>query len=297
MQVYDRLKFNENLVTNFIGFSTVSIFLSKLLPIFLYPLGLSTLLITIALLSLLWTSKRSRNVSNTNKLKSKRFPIVLLSLAIAILWLSSNSIFSNWLLRSLEWQYLPTGELPNAEVIVVLGGGTKPRIAPRPWYEVSEAGDRILYGSWLYKQGKSPLLLVSGGRADWYGEGGNPESEDMAAIAEAMGVPRAAILQEPDSLNTRENAVNTKQILSQKGINKILLVTSALHMPRSMAIFRKLGFEVIAAPTDFLAVQNENSKGWGILLDLLPNAEALKNTTNAIKEYIGLLVYQMSGWA
>jgi len=297
MQVYDRLKFNENLVTNFIGFSTVSIFLSKLLPIFLYPLGLSTLLITIALLSLLWTSKRSRNVSNTNKLKSKRFPIVLLSLAIAILWLSSNSIFSNWLLRSLEWQNLPTGELPQAEVIVVLGGGTKPRIAPRPWYEVSEAGDRILFGSWLYKQGKAPLLLVSGGRADWYGEGGNPESEDMATIAEAMGVPRSAILQEPDSLNTRENAANTKQILSQKGINKILLVTSALHMPRSMAIFRKLGFEVIAAPTDFLAVQNENSKGWGILLDLLPNAEALKNTTNAIKEYIGLLVYQMSGWA
>ena len=68
-------------------------------------------------------------------------------------------------------------------------------------------------------------------------------------------------------------------------------------MPRSIAIFRKLGFEAIAAPTDFLAVQNENSKGWAILLDLLPNAEALKNTTNAIKEYIGLLVYQMSGWA
>ena len=279
----------------------MSIFLSKLLPIFLYPLGLSTLLITIALLSLLWTSKRSRNGSKTNKvvnlLKNKRFPIILLSLAVVILWLSSNLIFSNWLLRSLEWQYLPTGELPQAEVIVVLGGGTKPRIAPRPWYEVNEAGDRILYGSWLYKQGKAPLLLVSGGRADWYGEGGNPESEDMTAIAQAMGVPKSAILQEPDSLNTRENAVNTKQILSKKGINKILLVTSALHMPRAMAIFRKLGFEAIAAPTDFLVVQNENSKGWGILLDLLPNTGALNNTTNAIKEYIGLLVYQMSGWA
>ena len=274
----------------------MSIFLSKLLPIFFYPLGLSSLLIAIALFSLTWT-KRSRNVSSTNKPKNKRFPVILLSLALAILLLSSNLIFSNWLLRSLEWQYLPTGELPQAEAIVVLGGGTKPRIAPRPWYEVGEAGDRILYGSWLYKQGKAPLLLVSGGRADWYGEGGNPESEDMAAIAEAMGVPMSAILQEPDSLNTRENAVNTKRILSQKGINKILLVTSAIHMPRSMAIFRKLGFEAIAAPTDFLVVQNENSKGWGILLDLLPNADALKNTTNAIKEYIGLIVYQMSGWA
>jgi uncharacterized SAM-binding protein YcdF (DUF218 family) len=64
-----------------------------------------------------------------------------------------------------------------------------------------------------------------------------------------------------------------------------------------MAIFRKLGFEAIAAPTDFLVVQYENIKGWALSLDLLPNAESLKNTTNAIKEYIGLLVYQMSGWA
>ena len=282
-------------------FSIMSIFLSKLLPVFLYPLGLSSLLITIALLSLLWTSRRSRNVRNPNKsinlFANKQFPVILLSTALAILWLSSNLIFSNWLLRSLEWQYLPTGELPQAEAIVVLGGGTKPRIAPRPWYEVSEAGDRILYGSWLYKQGKAPLLLVSGGRIDWFGEGGNPESEDMAAIAIAMGVPRLAILEDPDSLNTRENAVNTKRILSQKGINKILLVTSALHIPRSMAIFRKLGFEAIAAPTDFLAVQSQNNKGWGILLDLLPNAEALKDTTSAIKEYIGLLVYRLSGWA
>jgi uncharacterized SAM-binding protein YcdF (DUF218 family) len=83
----------------------------------------------------------------------------------------------------------------------------------------------------------------------------------------------------------------------KRGINKILLVTSALHMPRSMEIFRRLDIETIAAPTDFLTVQNSNSKGWGILLDLLPNADALKNTTNAIKEYIGLFVYQLAGWA
>ncbi|BBC22558.1 hypothetical protein ABRG53_0301 [Pseudanabaena sp. ABRG5-3] len=200
-------------------------------------------------------------------------------------------------MRSLEWRYLPNGELPQAEAIVVLGGGTRPRISPRPWYEVNEAGDRILYGSWLYKQGKAPLLVVTGGRADWYSEGGNPESEDMAAIAEAMGVPASAIIQESQSFNTRDNAVNTKHILDQRGINKVLLVTSALHMPRSMEIFRKVGLEVIPAPTDFLAVNNENSKGFAIVLDLLPSAEALKNTTNAIKEYIGLFIYQLAGWA
>jgi len=220
-----------------------------------------------------------------------------LGIALAILLLSSNDIFSKWLLRSLEWQYLPIGELPQAEAIVVLGGGTRPRIAPRPWYEVNEAGDRILYGSWLYKQSKATLLVVTGGRAEWLGEGGNPESEDMAAIASALGVPNSAIIQESQSFNTRDNAVNTWQILNKRGVNKILLVTSALHMPRSMAIFRKVGFESIAAPTDFLSVQNENSKGWAFVLDLLPNVDALRDTTNAIKEYVGLLVYRLAGWA
>ena len=279
----------------------MNLFLSKLLPIFIYPLGLSSLLIAIALVSLLWRAKRSRNPSNVSKaiglFKSNRFAAIMLSIALVILFLSSNDLFSKALVRSLEWQYLPTGEIPQAEAIVVLGGGTRPRIAPRPWYEVNEAGDRILYGAWLYKNGKAPYLIVTGGRAEWFGEGGNPESEDMAAIAEMLGVPSNVIIQESQSFNTRDNAVNTRQILQKKGINKILLVTSALHMPRSLEIFRKLGLETIPAPTDFLAVQNENSKGWSVLFDLLPNVDALKNTTNVIKEYIGLLVYQLVGWA
>ena len=276
-------------------------FLSKLLPLFFYPLGLSSLLIAIALANLLWRSKRSRNASVASKsltlFKKNRLSSILLAIALAILILSSNEIFSKWLVRSLEWQNLPIGELPQAEAIVVLGGGTRPRIAPRPWYEVNEAGDRILYGSWLYKQDKAPLLLVTGGRADWLGDGGNPESEDMAAIAEMMGVPSSAIIQESQSFNTRDNAVNTKQILDKRGINKILLVTSAMHMPRSLEIFRKNGIESIPAPTDFLSVNNENNKGWATVLELLPSTEALKNTTNAIKEYIGLMIYQIAGWA
>ena len=279
----------------------MNLFLSKLLPLFFYPLGLSSLLVTIALIVLLWRSKRSRNSRKPGNIislfKSNRLASLLLAIALVILLLSSNEFFSKWLVQSLEWLYLPTGDLPQAEAIVVLGGGTRPRIAPRPWYEVNEAGDRILYGSWLYKQGKAPLLIVTGGRAEWLGEGGNPESEDMAAIAEFVGVPNSVIVQESQSFNTRDNAVNTQQILQKKGLNKILLVTSALHMPRSVEIFRRLAIETIPAPTDFLVVQNDNNKGWAVVLDLLPSADALKNTTNAIKEYIGLLIYRLMGWA
>jgi uncharacterized SAM-binding protein YcdF (DUF218 family) len=68
-------------------------------------------------------------------------------------------------------------------------------------------------------------------------------------------------------------------------------------MPRSIEIFRKVGVEAIAVPTDFLSVQNENNKGFALILEFLPSVDALKNTTNAIKEYIGLLVYQLAGWA
>lgn len=279
----------------------MSLFLSKLFPIFVYPLGLCSLLILAALIILLWRNKRSRSVSNANKIinlyRKSRIASVVLGIAMMILLFCSSDIFSKALVRSLEWQYLPNGDLPQAEAIVVLGGGTRPRIAPRPFYEINEAGDRILYGSWLYKQNKAPLLIVTGGRAEWMGEGGNPESEDMAAIAELFGVPSGAIIQESQSFNTRDNAVNTRQIMTGRGINQVLLVTSAMHMPRAMQIFRKVGIEAIAAPTDFLTVRNENNKGWGILLELLPNADALKNTTYAIKEYIGMVVYQLAGLA
>jgi uncharacterized SAM-binding protein YcdF (DUF218 family) len=261
--------------------------LSKILPLFIYPLGLSIVLCSIALI-----------VALRGKHKARSWFITLISVALGILLISSSRPVSDALVRSLEWQNIPMGELPTADAIVVLGGGIRPQISPRPWVEVAEAGDRIIYGARLWQAGKAPLLIVSGGRAEWLGEGGNPESEDMAAIATVLGVPSTAIIQDATSLNTRENAVNVQAILAQKNLRKILLVTSALHMPRSLAIFRKLGIDAIAAPTDFLTVNSDNTKGFvGTLLDLLPEAEALKNTTNALKELVGIIIYRLAGWA
>lgn len=262
--------------------------LSKILPLFVYPLGLAIVLTSVALVAIL----RHRQG------KVRKWPLWLIGLALVILLVSSSRPASDWLLGSLEQQNIPAGNLPKADAIVVLGGGTRPKITPRPWVEVAEAGDRIIYGARLFLEGKAPLLIVSGGRAEWLGEGGNPESEDMAAIATALGVPATAIAQDATSLNTRENAVNVKAILQQRGLHNILLVTSALHMPRSMAIFRKLEIEAIAAPTDFLTVSNTNEKGLaGTLFDLLPDADALKNTTNALKEVVGTIIYRLVGWA
>lgn len=261
------------------------LFLSKLLPLFVYPLGLSCLLLVAALV-FIYQHRRG-------------WAGITVALALALLLLGGNQGVANRLVQSLEWRHLGPTPLPTAEAIVVLGGGIKPASPPRPWVDLAEAGDRVIHGARLYQAGKAPLLVLSGGRIDWKG-GGSPEAADMAAIATALGVPATAILQEPDSLNTFENAVNVRQLLAPRRIQRILLVTSAMHMPRARAIFRRQGFEPIAAPTDFRVTQQElaetRSTGAGKILALIPQSENLHNLTQALKEYIGIVVYRLRGW-
>lgn len=259
------------------------LFLSKLLPLFIYPLGLSCLLM-MATLVLMW--------------KRPRWAAIAISFAFWVLVLGGNSWVSATLARSLEQQYVPTAELPNADAIVILGGATRSPEPPRTWVEVNEAGDRLLYGAKLYRQQKAPVVILSGGRLDWKRTGPS-ESEDMAEILQTMGVPATAIIQDPTSLNTRENAVNVKRILEEKGIRRILLVTSALHMPRSILIFQRLGIDPIPAPTDFLIDdRSETSGSWqDVILSLFPDAERLYLSSRTMKEYIGILIYRLRGWA
>ncbi|MFB2937711.1 YdcF family protein [Aerosakkonemataceae cyanobacterium BLCC-F154] len=259
------------------------LFLSKLLPIFIYPLGLSCLLL-IAAFIMIW--------------RQPKWAAGLISLALIILFLFSNAWVSSALMRSLEWQNIPEGELPNAAAIVILGGSVVPKVPPRPWVEISEEGDRILYGAKLYREGKAAKVILSGGRINWKNTGAS-ESQDMAELVETMGVPQSAILQDPTSLNTYENAVNVRKILDSQGIERrVLLVTSALHTPRSLAIFKRQGIDAIPAPTDFITIeQDPNQNTWqGAVLEFLPDAGRLANSTRALKEYIGIVIYRLRGW-
>lgn len=259
------------------------LFLSKLLPLFLYPLGLACLLLLVALV-VMW--RRPRIAAGS------------IALALVLLLVSSNDWVRDGLVRSLEWQYIPTEGLPKAEAIVVLGGATKSALPPRPGVDLSEAGDRVLYGAQLYREGKAPRVILSGGRINWRG-GGSSESADMATIMETLGVPKSAMLQDPTSLNTYQNAVNVKRILDEQNIQRVLLVTSAIHMPRSLLIFKRQGIDAIPAPTDFSVVRYENDDSKSLeqfWLDLVPDAERLQHTSRALKEYIGLIVYRLKGW-
>jgi uncharacterized SAM-binding protein YcdF (DUF218 family) len=262
------------------------LFLSKLLPLFFYPLGLACLLLLVAIGLMIWRRSRLAMIPTT--------------LALILLLISGNGWISLLLLQSLEFQHLPQGELLTADAIVVLGGATRPAFAPRPWVEVLEEGDRVLYGAKLYREGKAPRIILSGGRVDWLGNNEAPESADMAALMKPMGVPDAAIIQEPTSRNTRENAVNVKQIMDAQGIRKVLLVTSAMHMPRSLRIFQKLGIDAIPAPTDFLVSDRDRrdlqASPQALTLSFLPEAEQLRNTTRVLKEYVGIVIYWLRGW-
>ena len=261
------------------------IFLSKFLPLFAYPLGLASMLLGF---SLIFRSKPrlSRNLITT---------------ALIILWVSSTTGFSTMLARSLEWRYKPPDEVPTAEAIVLLGGGTEPSAPPRPTVEVNSAGDRVLYAARLYQKGRAPLILLSGGEISWLNEGSSTPSEDMAEILRFIGIPGDALILENESKNTYENAVFSYELLSERDISRILLVTSAIHMPRAAAVFEKQGFEVIPMPVDYSVTEaqpaEDGPNGWITkILDIIPTSSSLSLTTNALKEYLGMLVYTIRGW-
>ena len=220
-----------------------------------------------------------------------------IALSLFILFFTSNPLVSDKLVSTLEWQYFPPDPVPTADAIVVLGGATAPQMVPRPWVEVLESGDRILYGARLYNQGKAPKLILSGGRITWRGGSGASEADDMKEFALAMGVPELAIVLEGTSLNTRQNAVNLKPILDRQSAESVLLVTSAIHMPRSVAIFSKLGINVIPAPTDYLVpTETQINTLEGRILALLPEAKSTAHFTQALKEYVGFVIYRLRGW-
>ncbi|ALF51880.1 hypothetical protein ACX27_01900 [Nostoc piscinale CENA21] len=260
------------------------LYLSKLLPLFFYPLGLASISLVVALMTIR---------------KKPRIATGAIALGLVLLLFCSNAWVAKALVRSLEWQNIPSQQMPNAEAIVVLGGATKSASFPRPEVDLSESGDRVIYAAQLYRQKKAPLIILSGGRIDWRGSG-KPESTDMASILTSIGIPAQAIIEEPNSLNTYQNAVNVKQILQSRNIKQILLVTSAMHMPRSLKIFQRQGIDAIPASTDFLVTQGELqelvSTPKAAFLNLLPDTDNLHQFTSALKEYIGSFIYRLRGW-
>ncbi|QDZ39702.1 YdcF family protein [Euhalothece natronophila Z-M001] len=262
------------------------LFFSKLLPLFVYPLGLASILLLVGLI-IAW--------------KRPYFALFPMGIALGVLLIFSNAWVSSGLTQSLEWQHISNEneKLPEAEAIILLGGSTQAPIPPRNTVEITGAGDRVLYAAHLYKQGKAPLIIATGGRISWLGND-TPEATNMKQLLVEIGVPASAVIEEPQALNTHDNAVYTQEILEEKGIKQCLLVTSASHMPRSVLTFKKQEIDIIPAPTDFSITrqhwQQLQSTPQATLLNSLPDADHLEQSTRVLKEYLGIFVYWLRGW-
>lgn len=213
---------------------------------------------------------------------------VLRAGAVMLLYLLSTGVGSWMLVYPLErlTRTLPALHDTGAQAIVVLGAG---RYVNAPEYGGAEIPDyialaRLRYAAHLYRETGLPLL-VSGGNGSADGRY-KPKAWAMATtLQHDFEIPVRWI--EPASATTAENALFSAKMLKLDKVSHILLVTDAMHMPRSVLAFRENGLDVIPAPTIFFSA---GKLDW---LDLLPSAEHLRRSYYAVYEWIGLAWYSM----
>ena len=217
---------------------------------------------------------------------------LLIVLGCAGIWLGSTSAVArglyNWLLHPPP----PLADTRIAELkrapktaIVVLGGG---RRVLAPEYGVSSlkprSVERLRYGLWLARETALPVGFSGG-----VGHGALPgatEAEVASRVAERE-FGRPLRWAEGDSRDTRENAVKTVALLQGQGIEQIVLVTEAYHMPRALDNFEKAAagrkLQIVAAPMDVPTRGRLRAEDW------LPNPEAAMDTWLVLHEWLGRL--------
>jgi uncharacterized SAM-binding protein YcdF (DUF218 family) len=215
-------------------------------------------------------------------------------LALSILVAASLPVVGDALVLSLEREYPPAdpATAPQAGAIVILGGSLAPGLPPRRGPELVDASDRILHAARLWRAGKAPLVIPSGGRLPWSGVS-RTEAAEIADLLVEWGVPRTAILEEGNARTTFENAVETAKLLRARGVKRVLLVTSSLHMRRALATFRAEGLEAIPSPCDALVAAPRARN----VFDWIPTPDALERTHRALWEHLGLALYRITGRA
>lgn len=250
---------------------------SSFLANLVIPLNLCVTLLVIAVVLLML---RRRRIAAA---------LIALSAAWGLFWsLPASSLWAGGRLEQL-YPYTAAADLPAAQAIVVLGGHTAGgRLNWFQPYDRETALTRTESAALLYKAERAPLILLSGAAL----EGSQSEAEYMAGNLRKSGVPPEALILEKKSFNTYENALYSARILKERDISRVLLVTSALHMPRAMAVFSKQGLTPIAAPSapQIVVPEDPDFSFW------LPDERAFFASRSIIKEYVGMLVYWLRGW-
>lgn len=214
-----------------------------------------------------------------------------LSVGLGIaLYLLASPLVAIWSTRSLEAlvPLVTREELETAHAIVVLAGGFRLGAGGRGELALDTVS-RCLHAATVYRTLGSRPVVVSGGVLAT-GPPGIPVARGMRDFLVELGVPEGDIIEEGRSSTTYENAAETRRLLAGKGLERIALVTSATHLPRSTAVFESQGFDVIPSGAGY-----SNQRAPWRATDLLPTASAADAVNRAAHEWVGLAWYRLHG--
>jgi uncharacterized SAM-binding protein YcdF (DUF218 family) len=215
---------------------------------------------------------------------------------IVLLLFFSNSYLSNRLMYAWEPEPKAFDELPVYDLGIVLTGVTNIDKLPKDRTYFNKGADRATHAIQLYKMGKLKKILITGGFG-FAPVHPKTEAESLAEFMVWAGVEKSDLILETKARNTRENAVFSQRILHEMGYlesseNNLLLITSAFHMPRAEACFRKTGLFPDTFPVDYYGAAPHLT---GKRL-LQPNLNSLMVWHILVKEWVGLVTYRLVGY-
>jgi uncharacterized SAM-binding protein YcdF (DUF218 family) len=251
-------------------------YLSKIFWFFIQPLNLTIFLLLAGQIAAMIGRRRLAATGSV--------------LAFLVLALSAWTSLGAMMLSPLEQRFARPPLPQKVDGIVVLGGGLEGVInLARGGYELNAGGDRMVEAAILARRFPTAKVVVSGGTGELFLEG-EGDADTAPRLLGALGVASERLILENKSRNTYENAIFTKALITPKAGETWLLVTSAFHMPRAKALFDKAGFATLPWPVDY---RTSGREGIGLFRD--NPADSLQATTTAIREWIGLFAYWLSG--
>ncbi|MEI2300077.1 YdcF family protein [Ensifer sp. MJa1] len=220
----------------------------------------------------------------------RRIGVLFSGLGALTLFVTLFTAAGPYALQTLEDRFPRPAAPASLACIIVLGGAFENEVmAGRGGMEFNQAADRFIETVVLAKRYPEARILVSGGDGSFSGAYAGDADASRGFLA-AFGVSDERLIREEESRTTFENARNTKAILAENGLSNCALVTSAFHMPRSVGLFRALDIPIIPWPTDY-----RTSGNIGLGFDFTQPSLNAQLTTTAVREWIGLLAYYLSG--
>lgn len=249
---------------------------------FFMPSSVLIIALTLGVFLMLRAWRRGKRPSEA------RFACGLTVTSLVALYLASTPLVARWVAESLERQNPPVDPvtMPVADAIVVLGGSMYATVGPdgTTLLYARHASDRFETAMQAFNAARAPIIAFGGGGT---GVPGTPtEGEWNRARAIARGAPTDRAIAGPVALYTSDESEGIARVLRERGVKRIILCSSAVHLPRARMNYEKLGFEVTPLPSDFATRGAAEDWSWALLI---PRGMALSQVDAGVKEWMGLL--------